>query len=115
MKTITFRHAALLVTACLIYASTGFFIKSAANHLGVNPAFFSFFFSLIACLGVYAILWQKILGVLPLGVAYLSKSMTIILALVISHCVFGETITLNNILGTGLILLGLINLYAPRR
>jgi multidrug transporter EmrE-like cation transporter len=35
--------------------------------------------------------------------------------LLCSSLVFGEVITLNNILGTGLILLGLTNLYAPRR
>jgi drug/metabolite transporter (DMT)-like permease len=69
----------------------------------------------ILCLGLYAVLWQKILATVPLGVAYLSKSLTIVLVLLCSSLVFGEIITLNNILGTGLILLGLINLYAPRR
>lgn len=109
------RQILMIVLACFIYAGSSIFSKLAANAFGVSAQFVGLLMGVILCLGLYAVLWQKILAAVPLGVAYLSKSLTIVLVLLCSCLVFGEVITLNNILGTGLILLGLINLYAPRR
>jgi drug/metabolite transporter (DMT)-like permease len=58
-------------------------------------------------LGFYAVLWQKVLEVYPLNKAFLCKSVTIIIILALSHYLFGETISLNNILGAILIILGI--------
>ena len=62
----------------------------------------------IAVLGLYAILWQKVLSFMPLNKAFLCKSVTLILGLLVAHFIFSEVITISNIVGAFFILGGLV-------
>lgn len=61
----------------------------------------------ILALGIYAILWQKLLSFMPLNKAFLCKSITILIILAVSALIFNEIVTLNNIIGAGFIMSGL--------
>ena len=60
----------------------------------------------VATLGIYAILWQKILTKVDLTVAYMCKGMIIFCCMLWAFLLFKEQITLFNLLGTGLIFSG---------
>lgn len=63
---------------------------------------------IVGILGVYAILWQQIIKDFSPSVAYSNKSVTTIWVLIFSFVFFHEEITLNNILGAIVIILGVI-------
>ena len=64
--------------------------------------------AVVAALGIYAMLWQKVLAVMPLSRAFLYKSITIVIALLICHFLFDESISINNIIGAGIIISGIV-------
>ena len=98
----------LLVTAFLIYSSTGVFSKLASAEEFLSMGYLLRFGLVILALGVYAVLWQIILKRFPLSRAYLYKSMTVIFSLAFAFFFFGEQITVQNILGAVLIICGII-------
>ena len=57
---------------------------------------------------LYAVLWQIILKKVPLTIAYMSKSITIVFNLFIAHFIFSESININNIIGAVVIISGII-------
>lgn len=63
---------------------------------------------MVLILGVYAILWQQAIKPFSASVAYANKSVTMIWTLLFSAIFFGEGITKNNIIGTILIILGVV-------
>ena len=64
--------------------------------------------AVVALFGIYAMLWQRVLALMPLGKAFLYKSTTIIITIVMCHIVFQESITTNNIVGAGIIIFGIV-------
>lgn len=101
----------VLVFAIAIYACTGVFTRLAADYPFLSWQYVLWVCGAVAVLGIYAILWQQIIQRLELGVAYMFKGLGVVFALLICHYVFGEVITLNNIIGAGIIIIG-ITLYA---
>lgn len=61
----------------------------------------------ICLLGIYAIIWQQALKRFPLVVAMSSKGITVILSLIWAILFFHEQITLWNMVGAGMIILGI--------
>lgn len=61
----------------------------------------------IVVLGIYALMWQQVLKRFPMIVAMSNKGITVIYGLLWSVFLFREHITVNNIIGTALILLGI--------
>lgn len=98
----------LLATAFLVYSSESIFIKLASYEETMSVSFIIYYGLAICVLGVYAVLWQFVLKRIPLSIAFMCKSITIILILLIARMLFGETITINNILGSGVLLCGII-------
>ncbi len=98
----------LLAAAFLVYSSESIFIKLASNEETMSVSFIIYYGLAICVLGVYAVLWQFVLKRISLSIAFMCKSITLILILLIAHILFGETITINNILGSGIILSGII-------
>jgi len=64
-------------------------------------------------LGIYAVIWQMILGYVKLSVAYLSKALVVFWGLIWSVLFFHEKITGLNLVGTVFIFIGtlLVNEY----
>ena len=108
MKGFTIERTFLLLTAFLIYSCTGIFSKLASRHDFLSIPYILYFGCVVGTLGLYAILWQKVLSFMPLNKAFLCKSICIVFTLCISYWMFAETITLNNIFGAIIIILGLI-------
>lgn len=98
----------LLIFTFIAYSFTGIFSKLASLQESMSIAYLSSFAGSIAVLGLYAILWQKVLSFMPLNKAFLCKSVTLILGLLVAHFVFSEVITLCNIIGAAFILGGLV-------
>lgn len=65
-------------------------------------------FASVAVLGVYAVAWQAILSKVDLFHAYLNKGTVVFWSLLWSAVVFGEQITMFNIVGSVVIFLGLM-------
>lgn len=90
----------------LIYSLVSVFAKVAATQDKIIWALF--FMVLEFCmLGVYAIIWQQVLKRFPLIMAMSNKGVTVILALVWSVIIFDEKITVWNIVGVVMIILGI--------
>ena len=68
---------------------------------------FLWFAATIVTLGIYSVLWQLLLEHLPLTSAYLGKGIYYIFVLIWSVLLFGDRITMWNILGSIVILTGL--------
>lgn len=98
----------LLLFSFLVYSCTGIFSKLASRHAFLSILYILYFCCVVAALGLYAVLWQRVLSFMPLNKAFLCKSICIVFTLGISYWMFSETITLNNILGASIIVLGLV-------
>lgn len=101
----------VLVGAIAIYACTGVFTRLAADYPFLSWQYILLVCGAVAVLGIYAILWQQIIQRMELGVAYMFKGLGVVFALLICHFVFNEAITLNNVIGAGVIITG-ITLFA---
>lgn len=62
----------------------------------------------VAVLGIYALLWQQIIKRMALSTAFMFKGTSLIFVLLISVLLFGETITLNNCIGSAVIIAGIV-------
>jgi drug/metabolite transporter (DMT)-like permease len=65
----------------------------------------------IGVMGVYALLWQQVIARMPLSTAFMFKGTSLIFILLISALLFRESITTNNIIGSAIIIAGIV-LYA---
>lgn len=100
-------QAVLTAATFLVYALSSVFSKLASGHAFLSADYVLSLSGVLLAMGLYAVLWQKVLSWLPLGRAYLCKSTTIVFLLCISRFVFGEPLTVNNVLGCLLIMVGL--------
>lgn len=107
MKTSIILRFILIATTFVLYSLSGIFSKIASSEDFLSSFYFYYICGAIIALGIYALLWQKILTFLPLHKAFLLKSITIAIILTVSHFFFREQITTNNILGASLIILGI--------
>ena len=62
----------------------------------------------IGVMGVYALLWQQVITRMPLSTAYMFKGTSLIFVLLISALLFGEAISLNNVIGAVIIIVGIV-------
>ena len=62
----------------------------------------------IGVMGVYAVLWQQLIARMPLATAYMFKGTSLIFVLLISALLFGEAITINNVIGSAIIIGGIV-------
>ena len=102
--------ALLMLLAFFLYVLSGVFSKLASQHPFLSLSYVGYFCCVFFALGLYAILWQKILSFTQLNKAFLCKSITIVMLLAISRCCFGESVSLKNVIGAGFIIFGLIML-----
>lgn len=107
MKVRQIRSILFLLFTFFVYSSSSIFGKLASLQKQFSLLYFLYFGCVIASMGMYAILWQKVLEKLQLNKAYLYKSCTILIILLVSSVVFGEVISLNNIIGACFIIVGI--------
>lgn len=100
-----------LVGINLIYTCTYICMKMASPHEFLSTTFLLWFLGAIVVMGVYAVLWQQILAWVPLSTAYMFKGTSLVFVLLLCALLFHEGITLQNVLGSIIIVSGII-LYA---
>ena len=82
--------------------------KMAAGESFLSFRFMLFYGLEIVILGVYAIVWQQIIKRMQLSIAYCNKSITLLWSLVWSVVIFSEAITIKNIIGVLVVILGIV-------
>ncbi|MBQ6812114.1 MAG: EamA family transporter [Agathobacter sp.] len=81
--------------------------KVAGQAEFLSMKFIIFYGIVLVILFGYALVWQQLLKKLPLVTAYANKAVTVIWGLLWGTIIFKEKITLFNILGAALIILGI--------
>lgn len=97
----------LLQISILFYSMGGIFSKKAAGYPFFSLGFFVCYGAILCILVIYAFAWQQILKHMQLTVAYAFKSMTVVWGIVWGVLIFHETINIKQIIGAGLIILGI--------
>ena len=96
-----------LIGVNMLYACVGICTKMASLQEFLSWQYLLWFGGAVAILGLYAILWQQILRRVELSMAYMFKGTTLIFTMLIAALLFGESITLPNIIGSIIIITGI--------
>ena len=107
IKDFAFLHACILV-----FSLTSVFSKFAAlsyNELGLMSPRFAIFacLMLLDCV-VYAFFWQKAIRKIDLNIGYANRSVYLIWSQVWAVAIFGETLTVRNIIGLIVVFIGVL-------
>lgn len=97
----------ILFTGFLLYSVTGVVAKSGSEASLYSLSSLIRFASVIILLGIYSALWQVSLKYIPLSVAFFCKGSVLIFSLVWAISVFAEKLTITNLVGAALIILGI--------
>ena len=91
----------------MLYAVGGIFSKKASGAVFLSKEYVLCYGMILGVLAVYAIFWQQLLKKLPLTIAMANKSVTVIWGMLFGMLFFHEKITLSNLLGGLLIIVGI--------
>ena len=108
MKT---KGVAVLIGVNLIYACTSICTKMASRQGMLSWPYLFWIAGAVGVMGIYALLWQQVIVRMPISTAYMFKGTSLIFVLLFSAMLFGEAITLNNVIGAAIIILGIV-MYA---
>lgn len=97
-----------LIGINLIYACTAIFTKMASRQEMLSWPYLLWIAGAVGVMGVYALLWQQVIARMPLSTAYMFKGTSLIFVLLISALLFGEAISLNNVIGAVIIIVGIV-------
>lgn len=89
-----------------LFSFCGVFSKLAAQNEFLSLKFCIFYGISILILSIYAIFWQQILKKFSLTTAFFNKAITIIWGMLWGLIFFKETIKINMIIGTIVVLIG---------
>lgn len=96
-----------LIGINMLYACVTLFTKFAAQHEFLSMLYCLGLCGAIGVMGVYAIWWQQILKHIEISTAYMFKGTSLIFVMLLACIIFGEQITLNNIIGAAAIIIGI--------
>ena len=97
-----------LVGVNLIYACTSICTKMASRQEMLSWPYLFWIAGAVGVMGIYALLWQQVIVRMPISTAYMFKGTSLIFVLLFSVLLFGEAITLNNVIGAMVIVAGII-------
>ena len=100
-----------LIGINLLYACVTLCTKFAAQQEFLSIAYCVGLAGAIGVMGAYAICWQQVLKRIELSTAYMFKGTSLIFVMLLAFAIFGEAITMMNIIGACVIIVG-IALYA---
>ena len=111
-KKIDWKQILVLQTAVFVYSFISMLSKCASSLLKAHGLFsWQVILSgagIVLALAVYAFFWQKILKKTELSVAYSNKAIGLLWSLVWSVFLFGEKITIYNVIGLVIICIGVM-------
>lgn len=96
----------LLHLLLFFFSFCGVFSKLASQNEFLSIKFCLFYGISIMILGIYAIFWQQILKRFSLTTAFFNKAVTIIWGMLWGVLFFKEAITINMVIGTIIVLIG---------
>jgi drug/metabolite transporter (DMT)-like permease len=102
------REYAVLHVSFIVYSVTALLSKLAGGKPLFSADFFMFAALVFASLVLYAFIWQKALKVFPLVKAYSNKAVVIIWNLLWASVLLGERITWENLIGSAIIMAGIV-------
>lgn len=102
------KNIIILQVIILIYTLSTVTAKFASNEEFLSLKFILFYGIEIFILGVYAILWQQIIKKFEISVAYANRAMSLLWSIVWAIVFFGEQITLKNVIGVIIVIIGTI-------
>ena len=91
----------------LCYALSTVMQKLAAQQEFLSLRFLLWAAGMFLFLDVYALCWQQVLKRIELSTAYLFKGTTLIFTMLFAALLFGEAITIPNIIGSVIIIAGI--------
>lgn len=97
---------ALLHSILLVYSLGCIFSKLASKEEFLSSKFIVFYAIVLLIMAFYAIMWQQVLKQMNLVTAYANKAVTVIWGLIWGAVIFKESISVFNIMGTMIIILG---------
>lgn len=93
--------------AIVIESFSSAILKMAGQYPLFSVQYLIWFALAVAVMGIYAIAWQLVLEHLPLSTAYMRKGITYVLIFVWAVLLFHESITLQQIIGIVVIIIGM--------
>ena len=91
-----------------VYAGSSVCSKLAARQPFLSAAFILLYGLMLAALVVYAVGWQQVIKHLPLTTAYANKAVTVVWGIRLGLAVFGEAVTLRQVIGAAIIICGIV-------
>lgn len=98
----------VLVGINLLYACVTLFTKYASQQEFLSLRYFLGLFGALGVMGLYAICWQQILKRVELSTAYMFKGTSLIFIMLFAFALFGEPISVMNIVGSAVIVFGIV-------
>lgn len=92
----------------LLYAVGAVASKYASNYKPFSLPFFICFAVLMFALFIYALGWQQVLKSMSLTTAYANRGVVLVWGMVFGAIIFGEQIELNMIIGSIVVLIGIL-------
>lgn len=99
---------ALAIVAIVFESLSSTVLKIGGRYDFLSPMYLFWFCVAVGIMGLYAIAWQLLLERLPLTTAYLRKGLTYVLIFVWAVLIFHESITLKQIIGMVIIVIGMV-------
>ena len=106
-KAITYKQVLSLLAVFLLYSFEPIAAKYTSQQTLGSLSFWLGLGAVFGILGLYAILWQQLLKKIPLSTAYMFRGSTLIYVLILSAILLGDSITIFNCIGTGMIIAGI--------
>jgi len=101
------RRILLLQGIIIIYTLAGVMGKLASCHPILSIGFIGFYALEIFILGIYAFLWQQIIKHFDLTIAYANRAVALLWSGLWAVFFFHEVLTIQNILGIVIVILGM--------
>ena len=108
MKNSNAKYYILLQLLLLVFSFGGVASKTAAGEQFLSFRWIMLYGILILILGIYAIFWQQLLKHILLSRAYACKALGIIWTMLWGVVFFHEQITVKNIIGAVLVMIGVL-------
>ena len=105
-KKVSIKTIMILQIVVMVYTLSTVSAKFASSAEFMSLKFIICYGIEIFILGVYAILWQQIIKKIPLSIAYANKAISLLWSIIWAVLFFSETITIKNIIGIIIVIIG---------
>ena len=102
------KYICILQIVIAIYTLSTVCAKFASGQEFMSFQFILYYGIEMMILGVYAIIWQQLLKKFDVSIAYANKAMGLLWSIVWAILIFNDTITIKNVIGVLIVIIGTI-------